>query len=88
MTYSAEKWLQVMQDTGKKIRRLRLPHQLCVSEEMAREIHRRAERSFRSKEDEIRWLISLGMMREDEISGNEQERNSPHRESPTSTEGA
>jgi len=73
--------------TGKKVRRLRLPRQLCVSEEMAREIHRRAERGFRTNEDEIRWLISLGMMREDEMSGNEQMRTSAHSKSPLDPQG-
>lgn len=61
-----------MEFKGKKTRRFRLPGQLCVTEAMALEIERRADRGFRSKEDQIRWLISQGMMREDETGSNEQ----------------
>ncbi len=55
----------------KKTVRLHLSRQLCVSESMAKEIHARAERGFRSVEDEIRWLIHLGFMLEDELYGDE-----------------
>jgi len=74
-----------MRYLGKKTARLRLPRQLSASEEMVCEIHRRAECSFRTKEDQIRWLISLGIMREDELSGNEQMRTSVHMSSPLGT---
>lgn len=77
-----------MQYAGKKTRRLRMPSQLCVSEEMAREIHRRAERGFRTKEDQIRFLISLGMMREDEIVSNELSPHSAHAKSLLGTDGS
>lgn len=76
-----------MQFTGKKTRRLRLPRQLCVSEEMAREIEMRAERGFRSKEDQVRLLMSLGMMKEDELQGNERSGAFAHQQSLFSTEG-
>lgn len=69
-----------MQYTGKKTRRLRLPSQLCVDEAMAIEIHRRAEQGYRKQEDQIRLLIVLGMLREDEILGKELTLPFPHKE--------
>lgn len=77
-----------MQFTGKKTQRIRLPEQLCVTEEMALEIHRRADLGFRSREDQIRFLILQGMMREDEQSSNEQSRNSARRKSLLVTGGS
>jgi hypothetical protein len=74
-----------MQFTGKKTQRLRLPRQLCMSEEMAREIERRAERGFRSKEDQVRLLMSLGMMKEDEMARNGQQVSLSHQHSLFST---
>ena len=52
---------------GKKTVRLKLSRQICFSELMAAEIRARAERGFRSIEDEIRFLLHLGLAREDEM---------------------
>jgi hypothetical protein len=57
--------------SGKKTDRLRLPRQLNVSGVMALEVKLRAEFSYRSIEDELRWLLMLGIKYEDWLSGNE-----------------
>ena len=45
----------------KKTARLHLPQQLCVSETMADEIRALAELEYRQIEDELRYLLSLGI---------------------------
>lgn len=61
-----------MRFPGKKTTRLWLPKQLCVDPEKAAEIRARAERSSRKLEDQLRYLILLGLEREDELQRHEQ----------------
>jgi hypothetical protein len=57
--------------SGKKVVRMKLSRQICVDELMAMEIKHRADRGFRSQEDEIRFLIHLGLEREDQMYSND-----------------
>jgi hypothetical protein len=66
---------------GKKTVRMKLSRQICLSETMALEIQHRAERGFRSLEDQLRFLIYLGLEREDQIYSNEQAGTCSHQRS-------
>lgn len=57
---------------GKKTTRLWLPWQICVDPFKAAEIRDRAVRSSRKLEDQLRYLIVLGLEREDELQRNAQ----------------
>jgi hypothetical protein len=73
--------------SGKKTNRLRLPRQLNVSSVMALEVKLRAEFAYRGVEDQIRYLLMLGMKREDEILRNETTRTDVHQKSLFGTDG-
>jgi hypothetical protein len=47
--------------TGKLTEHLWLPKRLCVDPEMAKEIRDLAKQEYRKMQDQIRWLIMLGL---------------------------
>ncbi len=62
-----------MPPSGKKTERLWLPWQLCCDPLLACRIRDLADRGNRKLEDQLRRLIMLGLIREEQIQRNEQQ---------------